>query len=48
MNKALMVAPRMWQAYLTRASYYGLVGKFNKGILSCNQAIRLEPTCTRA
>jgi Tfp pilus assembly protein PilF len=48
MNKALLINPKMWQVYMTRASYFGLIGKYNKGIQSCNQALQLQPQCTRA
>lgn len=36
-NKALAMKPRMWKAYLTRASHYAKQGKYPKAILNCNE-----------
>lgn len=47
-NNALTIEPGMWTAYLTRACYYGHIGRYNKAILNCNRAIDLEPRSVRA
>lgn len=36
-----------FQAFLTRAAYYGLQGKYSKAILNCNEAIKLQPNSIR-
>lgn len=33
---------------MSRAAYYGLKGRYSKGIMSCNEAIKLQPRSVRA
>lgn len=47
-NKALSLNGELWEAYLTRASYYGIMGRYSKAILNCNEAIALRPRSVRA
>ncbi|XP_014672870.1 PREDICTED: uncharacterized protein LOC106813278 [Priapulus caudatus] len=47
-SKALAVNPSLFQAFLSRAAFYSLEGKYSKAILNCNEAIKLRPDCTRA
>ncbi|XP_053235987.1 tetratricopeptide repeat protein 6 isoform X1 [Podarcis raffonei] len=47
-NKTLAVQPDHFQAYLSRAAYYGCKGRFSKGIMNCNEALRIQPTSVRA
>ena len=47
-NKALALRPSLWEAYLTRASFYGAIGRLPKAILNCNEAIALQPRAARA
>lgn len=37
-----------FQAFLSRAAYYGMKNRFSKGIMSCNEAIKLQPKSVRA
>ena len=36
-----------FQAYLSRACYYGLKKMYSKAILNCNEAIKLQPNSVR-
>ncbi|KAK7097844.1 uncharacterized protein [Littorina saxatilis] len=47
-NRALAINPKIFQAYLSRACYYGLKGVYTKAILNCNEAIKLQPNSLRA
>ncbi|CAH1776552.1 unnamed protein product [Owenia fusiformis] len=47
-NRALALDPKIFQAYLSRAAYYGLRGQYSKAILNCNEAIKLQPKSVRA
>ncbi|XP_064636762.1 uncharacterized protein LOC135493378 isoform X2 [Lineus longissimus] len=47
-NKALAIDPKIFQAYLSRAAYYGMRGNYSKAILNCNEAIKLQPNSVRA
>ncbi|CAG5115741.1 unnamed protein product, partial [Candidula unifasciata] len=47
-NRALVLDPKMFQAYLSRACYYGMKRKYAKAILNCNEAIKLQPESLRA
>ncbi|XP_046576439.1 LOW QUALITY PROTEIN: uncharacterized protein LOC124284394 [Haliotis rubra] len=47
-NRALAINPKIFQAYLSRACYYGLKGNYTKAILNCNEAIKLQPNSVRA
>ncbi|KAH9523334.1 hypothetical protein Btru_066421, partial [Bulinus truncatus] len=46
-NKALALNPKIFQAYLSRACYYGQKGKYAKAILNCNEAIKIQPKSVR-
>ncbi|ELT94016.1 hypothetical protein CAPTEDRAFT_222812 [Capitella teleta] len=47
-NRALALDPSLFQAYLSRAAFYGLRKQYSKAILNCNQAIKLQPKSIRA
>nr|XP_034964906.1 tetratricopeptide repeat protein 6 isoform X2 [Zootoca vivipara] len=47
-NKTLAIQPDHFQAYLSRAAYYGCKGRFSKGIMNCNEALRIQPRSVRA
>ncbi|XP_033743076.1 uncharacterized protein LOC117329299 isoform X6 [Pecten maximus] len=47
-NKALAINPKIFQAYLSRACYYGHRKNYTKAILNCNEAIKLQPHSVRA
>lgn len=47
-NQSLMLKPDLIEGYLTRASYYGKLGRLSKAILNCSEAIRLQPNSVRA
>uniref|UniRef100_A0A8C9UW70 Tetratricopeptide repeat domain 6 n=1 Tax=Spermophilus dauricus TaxID=99837 RepID=A0A8C9UW70_SPEDA len=47
-NRAIMINPKHYQAYLGRVAYYGLKGRFSKAILNCNEAISIYPESVRA
>lgn len=47
-NKALAINPKIFQAYLSRACYYGSKGNYTKAILNCNEAIKLQPQSVRS
>ncbi|KAH0620523.1 hypothetical protein JD844_021065 [Phrynosoma platyrhinos] len=47
-NKTLAVDPKHFQAYLSRAAYYGSKGRFSKAIMNCNEAIKIQPRSVRA
>uniref|UniRef100_A0ABM5FAT0 Tetratricopeptide repeat protein 6 isoform X2 n=1 Tax=Pogona vitticeps TaxID=103695 RepID=A0ABM5FAT0_9SAUR len=47
-NKTLSVSPKHFQAYLSRAAYYGSKGRFSKAIMNCTEAIKIEPRSVRA
>ncbi|XP_022099054.1 uncharacterized protein LOC110983798 isoform X2 [Acanthaster planci] len=47
-NRALALNPKLFQAFLSRAAYYGMKGRYSKGIVNCNEAIKLQPNSVRA
>ncbi|XP_067388344.1 tetratricopeptide repeat protein 6 [Emydura macquarii macquarii] len=47
-NRALAVNPKHFQAYLSRAAYYGIKGRYSKAIMNCNEAIKIHPDSVRA
>ncbi|XP_070553805.1 uncharacterized protein [Ptychodera flava] len=47
-NRALAINPKLFQAYLSRAAFYGMKGRYSKGIINCNEAIKLQPNSVRA
>ncbi|XP_078324094.1 uncharacterized protein LOC111124594 isoform X6 [Crassostrea virginica] len=47
-NRALAINPRIFQAYLSRACYYGMKKNYTKAILNCNEATKLQPRSVRA
>ncbi|XP_067933193.1 uncharacterized protein [Watersipora subatra] len=46
-NRALAIDRTIFQAYLTRAAYYGVRKQYSKAILNCNEAIKLKPLSVR-
>ncbi|XP_010084702.1 PREDICTED: tetratricopeptide repeat protein 6-like, partial [Pterocles gutturalis] len=47
-NRALALCPSHFQAYMSRAAYYGSEGRYSKAILNCNEAIKILPNSERA
>ncbi|XP_074959502.1 tetratricopeptide repeat protein 6 isoform X3 [Phalacrocorax aristotelis] len=47
-NRALALCPSHFQAYMSRAAYYGSKGRYSKAILNCNEAIKILPNSERA
>ncbi|XP_014340070.1 uncharacterized protein TTC6 [Latimeria chalumnae] len=47
-NRALTINPKLFQAYLSRAAFYGIKEKYTKAILNCNEAIKIQPWSLRA
>ncbi|KFQ04504.1 Tetratricopeptide repeat protein 6, partial [Haliaeetus albicilla] len=47
-NQALALCPSHFQAYMSRAAYYGSKGRYSKAILNCNEAIKILPSSARA
>ncbi|XP_029454762.1 tetratricopeptide repeat protein 6 [Rhinatrema bivittatum] len=47
-NRALEINPNFFQAYLSRAAFYGSKGRYIKAILSCNKVIKIQPNSVRA
>ncbi|XP_072485861.1 tetratricopeptide repeat protein 6 isoform X3 [Notamacropus eugenii] len=47
-NRAITINPQHYQAYISRAAYYGMKGRYSKAILNCNEAIRIYPNSVRA
>ncbi|XP_049681960.1 tetratricopeptide repeat protein 6 [Accipiter gentilis] len=47
-NRALALCPSHFQAYMSRAAYYGSKGRYSKAILNCNEAIKILPSSARA
>ncbi|KAK6173455.1 hypothetical protein SNE40_016901 [Patella caerulea] len=47
-NRALAINPKIFQAYLSRACYYGMKKNYTKAILNCNEALKLQPNSVRA
>ncbi|XP_043405341.1 tetratricopeptide repeat protein 6 isoform X1 [Chelonia mydas] len=47
-NRALAINPKHFQAYLSRAAYYGSKGRYSKAIMNCNEAIKIHPDSVRA
>ncbi|XP_061468793.1 tetratricopeptide repeat protein 6 [Rhineura floridana] len=47
-NKTLAVQPKHFQAYLSRAAYYGSKERYSKAIMNCTEAIKIEPKSVRA
>ncbi|XP_077968120.1 uncharacterized protein LOC120326538 [Styela clava] len=48
LNRALALDPTLFEAYLSRAAFYGTKGRYSKAILNCNEALRLRSTSVRA
>ncbi|XP_025023839.1 tetratricopeptide repeat protein 6 [Python bivittatus] len=46
-NKTLAVLPTHFQAYLSRAAYYGCKGRYSKAIMNCTEALKIEPQSVR-
>ncbi|XP_060684942.1 uncharacterized protein ttc6 [Hemiscyllium ocellatum] len=47
-HRALALNPKLFEVYLSRAVYYAIQGRFLKAILSCNEALKIEPRSVRA
>ncbi|XP_070611382.1 tetratricopeptide repeat protein 6 isoform X2 [Erythrolamprus reginae] len=47
-NKTLAIVPKHFQAYLSRAAYYGSKGRYSKAIMNCTEALRIERHSVRA
>ncbi|XP_038612853.1 LOW QUALITY PROTEIN: tetratricopeptide repeat protein 6 [Tachyglossus aculeatus] len=47
-NRAITIDSQHFQAYLSRAAFYGMKGRYSKAILNCNEAIRIHPESMRA
>ncbi|XP_028935362.1 tetratricopeptide repeat protein 6 isoform X2 [Ornithorhynchus anatinus] len=47
-NRAITIDSQHFQAYLSRAAFYGMKGRYSKAILNCNEAIRIYPESMRA
>ncbi|XP_074146808.1 tetratricopeptide repeat protein 6 [Sminthopsis crassicaudata] len=47
-NRAITIDPKHYQAYISRAAFYGMKGRYSKAILNCNEAIRIFPNSVRA
>ncbi|KAM8807935.1 tetratricopeptide repeat protein 6 [Eudromia elegans] len=47
-NQALALCPSHFQAYMSRAVYYGSKGRYSKAILNCNEALKINPNSVRA
>ncbi|NXG30819.1 TTC6 protein, partial [Dromaius novaehollandiae] len=47
-NRTLALCPSHFQAYMSRAVYYGSKGRYSKAILNCNEAIKIHPNSVRA
>ncbi|KAF7251443.1 hypothetical protein EYD10_02720 [Varanus komodoensis] len=47
-NKTLAVSPAHFQAYLSRAAYFGSKGRYSKAIMNCTEALKIEPKSVRA
>ncbi|CAK8677862.1 unnamed protein product [Clavelina lepadiformis] len=48
LNKALVLQPTLFEAYLSRAAFYSTKKRYSKAILNCNEALRLRPRSVRA
>lgn len=46
-NRALVINPELFEAFLARACIYGMQGRFTKAILNCNQAVKLNKKAVR-
>ncbi|XP_063144977.1 tetratricopeptide repeat protein 6 [Candoia aspera] len=46
-NKTLAIFPTHFQAYLSRAAYYGCRGRYSKAIMNCTEALKIEPQSLR-
>eukprot|EP00075_Anas_platyrhynchos_P025087 XP_027314340.1 tetratricopeptide repeat protein 6 isoform X2 [Anas platyrhynchos] len=47
-NRTLALCPSHFQAYMSRAAYYGSKGRYSKAIMNCNEAIKILPNSARA
>ncbi|NXD05736.1 TTC6 protein, partial [Nothocercus nigrocapillus] len=47
-NRTLALCPSHFQAYMSRAVYYGSKGRYSKAILNCNEALKIDPNSVRA
>uniref|UniRef100_A0A8D0C2M8 Tetratricopeptide repeat domain 6 n=1 Tax=Salvator merianae TaxID=96440 RepID=A0A8D0C2M8_SALMN len=47
-NKTLAILPTHFQAYLSRAAYYGSKGRYSKAIMNCTEALKIHRRSVRA
>ncbi|KFO84213.1 Tetratricopeptide repeat protein 6, partial [Buceros rhinoceros silvestris] len=47
-NQALALCPTHYQAYMSRAAYYGSQGRYSKAILNCNEVLKIHPNSVQA
>uniref|UniRef100_UPI00398E5DDC uncharacterized protein ttc6 isoform X3 n=1 Tax=Pristiophorus japonicus TaxID=55135 RepID=UPI00398E5DDC len=47
-HRALAINPKLYEVYLSRAVYYAMQGRYFKAILSCNEALKIQPQSLRA
>ncbi|XP_067895393.1 uncharacterized protein ttc6 isoform X2 [Heterodontus francisci] len=47
-HRALAINPQLFEVYLSRAVYFAMQGRYLKAILSCNEALKLQPQSIRA
>ncbi|XP_015261046.1 PREDICTED: tetratricopeptide repeat protein 6, partial [Gekko japonicus] len=47
-NKVLAILPNHFQAYLSRAAFFGSKGRYSKAIMNCTEAIKIHPRSVRA
>ena len=47
-NYALAINPKLFQAYLGRACFFGMTDRVSKAILNCNEALHIQPDSVRA
>nr|XP_056707723.1 tetratricopeptide repeat protein 6 [Euleptes europaea] len=47
-NKVLAISPNHFQAYLSRAAFFGSKGRYSKAIMNCTEAIKIHPKSVRA
>ncbi|XP_055496523.1 uncharacterized protein ttc6 isoform X4 [Leucoraja erinacea] len=47
-HRALAIDPQLFEVYLSRAVYYANQQRYLKAILSCNEALKLQPQSARA
>ncbi|XP_048339434.1 tetratricopeptide repeat protein 6-like [Sphaerodactylus townsendi] len=46
-NKVLAISPKHFQAYLSRAAFFGSKQRYSKAIMNCTEAIKIHPNSVR-